>query len=338
MLLTGGAGFIGRHVHAALAQEGHQVLALDSMRADVHGTAAQPPPACVVADVRDADASERALAGIDVVVHLAAKVGLGVDVQDLPDYAASNDHATAVLLAAMTRAGVGRLVLASSMVVYGEGMGRCGEHGAVRPAVRTEAALAARQYEPPCPTCGRPLAPELVGEQVAPNPRNGYAASKVAQEHWATAWSLATGGSVAAMRLHNVYGPGMPQDTPYAGVAARFASALRGGRAPELFEDGGQRRDFVHVTDVAQAFVAALAHERGVRAYNVGSGTPHTVGDLARALSAALHGPQPRVLHRYRLGDVRHVTADSGRLRRELGWSPSVGFGDGVADLAARLR
>jgi dTDP-L-rhamnose 4-epimerase len=334
VLLTGGAGFIGTHVLATLRAAGHDVVVLDSLRPDVHREPVRPIEGLLVADVRDPSAVDAALAGVDAVVHLAAKVGLGVDVQDLPDYADSNDHGTAVLLAAMARAGVGRLVLASSMVVYGEGVGRCPVHGDVRPGPRSEAALAAGQFEPPCPVCGAALAPALVGEDAPPDPRNAYAASKLAQEHLASSWARATGGSVAALRYHNVYGPGLPMDTPYAGVAAIFLSTLRRGDAPRVNEDGGMRRDFVHVRDVAAATVAALQVEDRVRAYNVGSGTPRTVGELAEALADAVAGPRPLVTGDYRLGDVRHITADSSRLRAELGWAPKVDFAEGVAELA----
>ena len=242
------------------------------------------------ADVRDADALDRVVPGADVVVHLAAKVGLGVDVQDAPDYADSNVHGTAVLLAAMDRAGVGRLVLAGSMVAYGEGYGRCATHGDVRPGPRLETELAAGRFEPPCPVCGEPLANRRWWTEDAPlDPRNAYAASKVAQEQFASSWARAAGGSAVALRYHNVYGPGLPMDTPYAGVAAIFLSALRRGEAPAVFEDGGQRRDFVHVSDVAAATVAAVGTPRSSQgpfcAYNVGSGTPRTVGDLAGELA-----------------------------------------------------
>jgi dTDP-L-rhamnose 4-epimerase len=336
VLLTGAAGFIGRHVHAELVARGQDVRALDSLRPDVHGDRPPTLPELVVADVRDPAAVDNAMRGVDAVCHLAAKVGLGVDVQDLPDYADSNDNGTAVLLAAMTRAGVGRLVLASSMVVYGEGLGHCPTHGEVSPGPRAEADLEAGRFEPPCPLCGAPLTPALVDEDARLDPRNGYAASKLAQEHFAGSWSRAAGGSVAALRYHNVYGPGMPRDTPYAGVAAIFRSALRRGEAPSVFEDGGQRRDFVHVRDVASATVRALErHERGTRAYNVGTGTPRTVGELAEAMSRAVGGPAPVLTGRYRLGDVRHITADSSRIRAELDWRPGVRFEDGIAELAA---
>jgi dTDP-L-rhamnose 4-epimerase len=339
VLLTGAAGFIGQHVMRELLARGHEVRAVDSLRSDVHKSAPWKPPVNVAfeqADVRDAAALDRLLTGVEAVVHLAAKVGLGVDVQDLPDYASSNDAGTAALLAAMARAGVKRLTLASSMVVYGEGLGQCAEHGAVRPAPRIETALRAGEFEPRCPVCARPLAPALVTEDAPLDPRNAYASSKVAQEFYASNWARVTGGSVAAMRYHNVYGPGMPRDTPYAGVAAIFTSCLRRGEAPKVFEDGRQRRDFVHVRDIAAATVLACErHAAGVRAYNVGSGTPRTVGDMARALAAALRGPKPVLTGGYRLGDVRHITADSSRARGELAWTPRVDFADGMTELAA---
>lgn len=338
VLLTGGAGFIGRKVLDRLLARGHAARVLDSLRADVHRGKAFRPPAGVEflhGDVRDRDAVDRAVTGTDAVIHLAAKVGLGVDADDLPDYASSNDAGTASLLAAMARAGVPHLTLASSMVVYGEGVGLCPQHGAVTPGPRREAALAAGEFEPPCPRCGRPLGTALVTESTALDPRNAYATSKAAQEFYAANWSRLTGGAAAMLRYHNVYGPGMPADTPYAGVAAIFTSALRRGQPPQVFEDGGQRRDFVHVRDVAAATVLACeTHASGVTAFNVGSGTPRTVGEMARALAASLKGPSPVVTGRYRLGDVRHITADSSRLRSVFAWEPKVSFEDGMAELA----
>jgi len=338
VLLTGGAGFIGQHTLAVLLERGHEVRVMDSLREDVHHGRPWAPPEGVelqIADVRDAAASDRALAGIDAVIHLAAKVGLGVDVQDLPDYASSNDVGAAVLLAAMARVGVGRLTLASSMVVYGEGLALCPEHGPVPPAPRLEASLIEGDFEPPCPICGRPLTPQLVAEDTPFDPRNAYASSKVAQEFYAQNWARVTGGSAAMMRYHNVYGPGMPRDTPYAGVAAIFTSALRRGEAPRVFEDGGQRRDFIHVRDIAAATVDACEkHRNGVAAFNVGSGTPRTVGQMAQALATALAGPAPVVTGGYRLGDVRHITADSRLLRQALGWAPAMTFEAGMRELA----
>ncbi|MDQ0596595.1 dTDP-L-rhamnose 4-epimerase [Streptomyces canus] len=324
VLVTGGAGFIGSHVVEALAARGHEPIVYD-VRADPG------------ADVRDPPAVARALAGVDAVCHQAAMVGLGNGVADAAQYVAHNDLGTVVLFAAMAEAGIGRLVLAGSMVVYGEGRYECPRHGVVRPGPRAVAVLDAGRFEPPCPVCGADLSPGLVGEDTATDPRNVYATTKLAQEHLAAAWARCTGGSAVSLRYHNVYGPGMPRDTPYAGVASFFRSALARGEGPRVFEDGAQRRDFVHVRDVAAANVAALqaSPAAGVlTAYNTGSGDPHTVGEMARALAAAYGGPEPVVTGEYRLGDVRHITADSARLRADLGWKPEVGFADGMAEFA----
>jgi dTDP-L-rhamnose 4-epimerase len=278
-----------------------------------------------------------ALSGVDAVVHLAAKVGLGVDLSDLDDYVASNDLGTAVLARAMARAGATRLILASSMVVYGEGAYPCAEHGSMHPLPRREVDLAAGRFEPDCPVCGRSLSPGLVAEDAPADPRNGYAATKLHQEHLAAVWARETGGDAIALRFHNVCGRGLPVNTPYAGVAALFASALRRGEAPRVFEDGGQRRDFVHVEDVAAAVAAAAGAGAaeptpGLRTYNVGSGTVHTIGDLADVMAASWGGPAPLVTGQYRLGDVRHVTASSAKIAKELGWRAHVRFEDGVQE------
>jgi dTDP-L-rhamnose 4-epimerase len=288
------------------------------------------------ADVRDRAAMTEALADVDVVVHQAAMVGLGVDLEDLPDYVGCNDLGTAVLLAAMARAGVHRLVLASSMVVYGEGAYACARHGSVRPAARAEPDLVAGRFEATCPSCGEPLTPELVDESAPLDPRSVYAATKVAQEHLSSAWARQTGGAVAALRYHNVYGPGMPRDTPYSGVAAIFRSALESGRAPQVFEDGRQQRDFVHVHDVASANVIAAETDRGgFRSYNVASGRPTTVGAVAVALADTMHGPPPVVTGRFRAGDVRHVLASPVRARTELGFTARIGLTEGIRSFAA---
>ncbi|MFF3905852.1 NAD-dependent epimerase/dehydratase family protein [Streptomyces sp. NPDC001848] len=342
ILVTGGAGFIGSHIVTALAGAGHTVRVLDALLPAAHRTA-PPIPEGVDrrhADVRDAAAVADALRGVDAVCHQAAMVGLGKDLSDAPAYVGCNDLGTAVLLAGMAEAGVHRLLLASSMVVYGEGRYECAGHGVVRPGPRRVADLEAGRFEPPCPVCGEPLASGPVDEDAPADPRNVYAATKLAQEHLAAAWARATGGRVAALRYHNVYGPGMPRDTPYAGVASLFRSALARGEAPRVFEDGGQRRDFVHVRDVAGANLAALTGlehlpQGTARAYNVGSGEPHTVGETATALAAAYGGPMPVVTGEYRLGDVRHITASSRRLREELGWQPEIRFAQGMEEFAA---
>ncbi|MFJ8310411.1 MULTISPECIES: NAD-dependent epimerase/dehydratase family protein [unclassified Streptomyces] len=326
VLVTGGAGFIGSHIVTALAAHGHEPLVLDR--------AVRPED-----DVCDPEAVARALRGVDAVCHQAAMVGLGTGFADAPAYVSCNDLGTAVLLTAMADAGVAELVLAGSMVVYGEGRYECATHGVVRPGPRPVEWLDSGHFEPQCPYCEAELSPGLVTEDAPVDPRNVYAATKLAQEHLAAAWARATGGRAVSLRYHNVYGPGMPRDTPYAGVASFFRSALARGEAPRVFEDGGQRRDFVHVRDVAAANMVALealsSRPAGaLTAYNTGSGMPHTVGEMASALAWAHGGPDPVVTGEYRLGDVRHITADSARLRSELGWKPVVSFGDGMVEFA----
>ena len=338
VLVTGGAGFIGSQIADRLADAGHDVLALDVLLPAAHG-GSRPEWTnrhdFVAGDVRNAELLDGLLTGVDAVCHQAAMVGHGLSPSDAPAYAANNDLGTAVLLAAMHDARVSRLVLASSMVVYGEGAYSCPVHGPVRAGQRRAEDLDAGRYEPPCPQCGTPLEPGLVGEDAALDPRSTYAATKLAQEHLAAAWARQTGGSVWALRYHNVYGPRMPRDTPYAGVAALFRSALERGEAPTVLEDGAQRRDFVHVTDVAAANLLALdAPEPGFRPVNVCSGEPHTVGELAATLAAAMGGPVPRIVGGARAADVRHVVADPARAAELLGFRAVVRFTDGVAAFA----
>jgi dTDP-L-rhamnose 4-epimerase len=343
VLVTGGAGFIGSHVVSELLDEGHQVRVLDTLLPAAWGDSAPLVDAradFVLGDVRDSDTVRSCLAGMDVVCHQAAMVGLGLDLGDLPEYAGHNDLGTAVVLAEMARADLGRLVLASSMVVYGEGRWTCARDGDVTPRPRAITDLDAGRFEPRCPHCGEPLTWGLVDESASMDPRSVYAASKVAQENFAAAWQRGTGGSVVALRYHNVYGPRMPKDTPYSGVAAIFRSSLAVGQAPRVFEDGGQMRDFVHVTDVAHANVLALgAATEGFVALNVGSGEPHSVGDMAQVLAAAVDGPEPIVTGEYRLGDVRHVVASPARAAEVLGFHAVTRFADGVhAFASAPLR
>ena len=362
VLVTGAAGFIGSHIAETMREAGHEVRGLDSLTPAVHGAqgvrggpggrgvhGGRPEHAgtdLVVGDVRDPAAVDEALAGVDAVCHQAAMVGLGVDLADLPMYSDVNVTGTAVLLEAMGRHGIGRLVFASSMVVYGEGAYDCTAHGRVRPLPRDPADLAGGLFEPRCPVCGSPLGTSTVGEEAPLDPRNAYAASKVAQEHLAASWARLTGGAAVGLRYHNVYGPRMPRDTPYSGVAAIFRSCLENGVPPRVFEDGGQRRDFVHVRDVAQANLLALsavsegvAGDGSLRCYNVASGEPHTVGEMAFALAGAFGGIEPVVTGEYRLGDVRHIVASPEGAARDLGFRAQTPFASGIAEFArAPLR
>ncbi|MCV7444996.1 NAD-dependent dehydratase [Mycobacterium paraense] len=341
VLLTGAAGFIGSRVDAALRAAGHDVVAVDVLLPAAHGPNAVLPQGCRRVDVRDGDALAPLLDGVDLVCHQAAMVGAGVDAADAPAYGGHNDFATTVLLARMFAAGVRRLVLASSMVVYGPGQYACPDHGLVDPPPRRRADLDAGVFENRCPVCGLDATWRLVGEDAALRPRSLYAASKTAQEHYALAWAEATGGSVVALRYHNVYGPGMPRDTPYSGVAAIFRSSLEKGEPPRVFEDGGQMRDFVHVDDVAAANLAAAAcNAEGFSAFNVCSGRPISILEVASALCDARDGSvSPVVTGQYRSGDVRHIVADPTRAAEVLGFRAAVDPLEGLREFAyAPLR
>lgn len=350
LLVTGGAGFIGSHVVDLALASGWEVRVLDSFRTDVHppGARAAAHTAAggaelVVGDVTDPAAVEAALEGVDAVAHQAAKVGLGVDFNDAPDYAHSNVTGTAALLGGMARRGIRRLVLASSMVVYGEGLYEDAEGAPVRPTARRAADLEAGRFEPRG-SDGASLAPRPIREDDALDPRNVYATTKLSQELLATSWARECGGTVAALRYHNVFGARMPHGSLYAGVASLFRTALERGQAPHVFEDGCQRRDFIDARDVASANLAAVAwtanqHPGTFRPFNIGSGRVHTVLEFAAALAAALDGPTPVVTGEFRLGDVRHITASAERAMRELEWAPGRDFAAAVAEFArAPLR
>ncbi|HWE65388.1 MAG TPA: NAD-dependent epimerase/dehydratase family protein [Acidimicrobiales bacterium] len=335
VLVTGGGGFIGSHLAEMLVAEGHEVVVIDRRPAyRVEGCEH------IEGDVADSGATRAAVRGVDAVCHLAARVGLGLDFSDSPGYVVDNDLATATLLAELASARFrGRLVLSSSMVVYGEGAYSCPAHGPVTPGPRPAFDLDSWRFEPACPDCGAELAWETVDESAPLDPRSVYAATKVAQEHLCSVWARETGASVAALRYHNVYGRRLPVDTPYAGVAALFRDRLRRGQPALVFEDGGQMRDFVHVTDVAAANALALHHLMGrseFEAFNVASGRPVSILKVARAVTDAFRpdAPDPVVTGRYRMGDVRHVVASPTRAAERLGFRASVDLAAGILDLA----
>ncbi len=348
VLVTGGAGFIGSHIVELLLDGGATVRVLDSCDPTVHAEVpwVDPRAELIVGNVADAAAIAAATAGVDAVCHQAAKVGLGVNFGDARGYVDSNDVGTVSLLESLWRHDFrGRLVLASSMVVYGEGQARCPDHGRVAPAPRRAHDLDAGRFEPRCGAdgCARQVSWAAVDESAPLIPRNVYAATKLHQEHLCQLWGRDSGAVVVALRYHNVYGPRMPRDTPYAGVASLFRSALAAGRAPQVYEDGGQTRDFVHVRDVARANVLALTGSEVVSgALNIGSGQPHTVLEMAAALSAAVASAggggrsdlAPVLTGQWRPGDVRHIVACSDRAGEELGFHAEVGFETGVAEFA----
>ncbi|MGB3858344.1 MAG: NAD-dependent epimerase/dehydratase family protein [Ornithinimicrobium sp.] len=351
VLLTGSAGFIGSEIGQQLEADGDEVVRVDLMLAMAHGEA-RPPEGTQQLDVRDSVSGEgwrSLLHGVDAVCHQAAVVGAGVTVADLPAYASHNDLGTAALLAAMHEADVDRLVLASSMVVYGEGRYDCPTHGQQTPPPRTVEALDSGDFENHCPVCGSVLGWELVDETARMDPRSTYAVSKLAQEHYAAAWVRQAPASAIALRYHNVYGPGMPRDTPYSGVAAMFRSSLERDESPKVYEDGAQMRDFVHVSDVARANVLALRAvvdrpSEQFAAYNVCSGQPVGIADVARQVAngtrrAGSRDITPQITGGYRLGDVRHIVASPARATSALGFTAQVSPEQGLAEFAtAPLR
>lgn len=326
VLLTGSAGFIGSAIGAELRASGHEVVEFDAYVASAHGDRT----GVTRRDVRDAAALDDALRGVDVVCHQAAIVGAGVDAFDAPAFASHNDFGTAVLLSAMARSGCARLVLASSMVVYGEGRYR-----GVDEVSRSLEDLREGRFDS-VDEAGEPRPWELVDETAPLRPRSFYAASKLAQEHFALAWSRSTGGSVVALRYHNVYGPYMPRDTPYSGVAAMFRSALERGESPRVFEDGRQMRDFVEVSDVARANRLAIESViTGFEAVNVCSGIPISIFEVAQALCSATDGPAPVITGEFRAGDVRHIVASPEKARELLGFHAAVAPTEGLAAFAS---
>lgn len=327
VLVTGGAGFVGSHVVDLLVEHGHEVVVIDSLIA--HG-GARPPwwrddVEYHFGNIRDAEVWLAALPGVEAVSHQASRVGLGVRYADVVDYVADNDLGTAAGLLAMHELGFqGRMVLASSMVVYGEGRYDCPAHGTVRPPPRTTADLAAGRFDLLCPRCGSSLGWGVVDEDAPTDPRNNYAATKLHQEHLSLIFGREHGVAVTMLRYHNVIGPRSPQNASYAGVASIFAAAVERGEAPRVFEDGRQTRDFVHVLDVARANVLALTVDPPVEGpLNIASGHPRTISDMAYTVTADT-GLTPVVVGGGRVGDVRHIVASPARAARLLGFQAEL--------------
>jgi dTDP-L-rhamnose 4-epimerase len=348
ILITGGAGFIGSHLADALLRGGHRVRALDSLSRQVHGSEARRPAyldpevELLVGDVCDPAAVHRALKGIDGVYHFAASVGVGQSMYEVTRYTATNNLGTAVLLEALMEHPVERLVIASSMSIYGEGLYRTDAGRPVHNAQRSLEQLRGRDWEPRGRQ-GEPVTPVPTTEDKAPSLSSVYALSKYDQERLCLMIGQAYGIPTVALRVFNVYGPRQALSNPYTGALAIFAARLLNGKPPLIFEDGQQRRDFVSVYDVAQACCRALEVNLAgteARVFNVGSGRAHTVCGVAAALAAVLgkHGIPPEVTGRYRVGDIRHCFADISLARQVLGYEPRVNLAEGLTDLASWLE
>jgi dTDP-L-rhamnose 4-epimerase len=344
ILITGGAGFIGSHLASELLEHGYRVRALDNLTPQVHGPEQHRPayldPAVelVVGDVRDASAVERALDGIDAVFHFAAAVGVGQSMYEIARYTGVNNLGTATLLEALAKQPVERLVVASSMSLYGEGLYR-GPGGLANAVRRSREELAERRWEPRTED-GSPLEPVATPETKPTDLASVYALSKFDQERLCLMIGEALAIPTTALRFFNVYGPHQALSNPYTGVLAIFASRLLNDNPPLIYEDGRQRRDFVSVRDVAHA--ARIAAESGRAAgevINIGSGESFSIEDIAARLAKALGKEtiRPSITGRYRVGDIRHCFADISRAHALLGYEPRVAFDAGIADLAAWL-
>ena len=338
VLITGGAGFIGRHLARTLLGKGHDVRVLDCLLEQVHGPDAQPPAELdgaevVIGDVRDAEKLEKTLSGIDSVVHLAAEVGVGQSMYAINRYVSVNDLGTASLLEALAKRPARRVVVASSMSIYGEGLYRDADGKLIEDATRKQAVSLSWD---PIDHVGRPLRPVATPEWKRPNLASVYALTKYVQERMTLAVAPAYGMEAVALRLFNVFGPGQALSNPYTGVLAIFASRLANGKPPLVFEDGRQRRDFVHVGDVAEAFALALEHSNANgEAYNIGSGRDRSISEIAEALAIAMDRPSigPEIIGKARTGDIRHCFADTSKAQRELGFVARQSFTDGLAKL-----
>ncbi|MBX9698338.1 MAG: SDR family NAD(P)-dependent oxidoreductase [Acetobacteraceae bacterium] len=341
VLVTGGAGFIGRHLARALLARGHAVRVLDSLIEQVHGGTDTPAVLggeveFLAGDVRDETMLRRALRGVDSVVHLAAEVGVGQSMYAVDRYVGVNDLGTAMLFQQLIAAPVRRVVVASSMSIYGEGLYRDAEGAVIEDAVRPLRAADAVGGWDPTDRNGRPLLPVPTPEWKRPALASVYAITKYVQERLTLTLTAAYGMEGVALRLWNAFGPGQALSNPYTGVLAIFAARLLNGQRPMVFEDGRQRRDFVDVEDVAAAFVLALEHPAAAGGvFNIGSGEQRSVSEVAVSLARAMGRPDltPEITGQARAGDIRHCVPDLTRAREVLGYAPRRDFGVGLSEL-----
>jgi dTDP-L-rhamnose 4-epimerase len=343
ILITGGCGFIGRHVTEELLEQGYAVRVLDSLIDQVHGAAAAATPEGVElirADVRDKAAVGEALRGMDGVIHLAAEVGVGQSMYEIARYVGGNDLGTAVLLEAMIDRPVSRIVVASSMSVYGEGLYQAKDGTKVGSVRRRSADIKSGRWDP-TGTDGSGLTPVATDEQKPVDLASIYALTKYAQERAVLIFGEAYGIDAVALRLFNVFGPGQALSNPYTGVLANFASRLINDQPPMIFEDGQQRRDFVHVRDVARAFRLALEQRPAAgHVINVGSGNAYAIADVATMLARAMGVPHlgPDIMGKARSGDIRNCFADISKARDLLGFEPRFRLEDSLDELADWVR
>ncbi len=340
ILVTGGAGFIGSHIVDLLVKKGHAVRVLDNLEPQVHGSEKpnylNPKAEYQWGDVRDHAALAKALQGVESVFHEAAMVGVGQSMYQVDKYCDVNVQGTARLLEFLVSKphSVRKLVVASSMSIYGEGAYACNDCGPVAPELRPESQLKAKEWEPRCPICRRAVRSVPTGEAKPLRPTSVYAVTKRDQEELALSVGRAYGIPTVALRYFNVFGPRQSLSNPYTGVCAIFSSQIKADNPPKIYEDGAQTRDFVSVSDIAAANLLVLESAKANgQALNVGSGKPTSILQVAQTLISLYKKPfQPTVANTFRAGDIRHCSADIGRIRR-LGFEPTVTFEQGMREL-----
>jgi dTDP-L-rhamnose 4-epimerase len=346
ILVTGGAGFIGSHLTDALIARGHRVRVLDLLVSQVHGDGApqyvNPKAEFIHGDVCDRDTVSRALEGMDAVFHEAAEVGVGQSMYEINRYVRANDLGTAVLLESILnfKDRIRKLVVASSMSIYGEGAYTCAKCGPAYPYLRSEKQLRERRWEMICPHCGSDLMPVPTQEDKPLFPTSVYAITKQDQEQFCLVVGRAYGIPTVALRYFNVYGPRQALSNPYTGVCAIFSARLLNDQPPMIFEDGEQTRDFVHVSDIVEANLRALESDGAdYLAVNIGTGIPTSVRQIAGLMKKGLgKNLEPEIVAKYREGDIRHCVADISRARQALGYAPQVSLERGIPELLKWVR
>lgn len=347
VLITGGAGFIGSHLADLMISRGYAVRAFDNLEPQVHGPSGRRPEylqdavELIVGDVRDAGAVGKALDGCSMLVHFAAAVGVGQSMYEMQRYTSVNALGAACVLEQASRraSSIRRMLVASSMSIYGEGMYHCQSCGRVAPRLRTAEQLSQRRWETVCPVCGGGCSPVPTPETKPLYPTSIYAVNKRDHEEMFLAVGEAYGIPTVAMRFFNVYGTRQALSNPYTGVGAIFASRLLNGKPPVIFEDGRQSRDFIHVSDIARACLLALESGVSGEVFNVGTGRPTSVLDMACGLARKLGRPEEfEIRNQYRAGDIRHCFADAGKAAAMLGFEASIAFEDGLDELVEWVR
>jgi dTDP-L-rhamnose 4-epimerase len=349
ILVTGGAGFIGSFLVDALVERGHEVRIYDALVPQVHGPEQALPDYVnssaefIRGDVLNREALGKALEDVDVVFHLAAAVGVGQSMYQIQHYTEANTLGGAVLLdlLANTKHQVRKMLVASSMSIYGEGKYHCGDCGVVFPRLRTEAQLRTRDWEMKCPHCGQDVGLLPTDEEKPLYPTSIYAITKRDHEEMFLSTGLAYDIPAVALRFFNAYGPRQALSNPYTGVMAIFSSRLLNGQPPVIYEDGLQSRDFVHISDIVQGLLLAMDRpEADYQVLNLGTGVPTSIAEVAKLLSQHLTDGQvkPQILNQFRAGDIRHCYADLTRARRLLGFEPRIPLQEGMADLLAWVK